>query len=272
MISVWAITALLISMGVLLLLQALCLALRLKRPVALMELALVANAVALVAWRVYSYLIGLRTGLEPPSAIAAGLLALVYVAAMRMLGERKVGLLVWAAMALTGLFSFTFFATQEYNGSLLPGFVSGSRSISTEELEEQRRQNYEYLNFIHLSGIKGEYYEDRLYGRSIRLECEIRNTGPKDVGTLTLLGSLLSEDGAVILQDELNPVSKSAPLRAGKKIHYTTNVTRFSETPQEWNPENIDVRITELRIAGNRMISAASFPAKNPRQRTDETK
>jgi len=261
-ISAWTSAILLISMGALLLLQAVCLAVRTKKPVSLIELALIANAVALVAWRVYSFLLGQRSGLEPPSAIAAGVLALVYVAAVRMLGKRKVGLLVWAAMALTGLFSFTFFAMQENNGSLLPGFVSGSRSISTEELEEQRRQNYDYLNFINLSGIKGEYYEDRLYGRSILLECEIRNTGPKDVGTLTLLGSLLSEDGAAILREELNPVSKNAPLRAGKKILYTTNVTRFSETPQEWNPKNIDVRIIELRIAGNRMISAASFPAK----------
>jgi len=261
MISTWTSMVLLLSMAALLLLQALCLALKAGKLVSLMELALIANAVALIAWRVYSYLLGQRLGLEPQSAIAAGVLALVYIAAVRMLGKRKVGLLLWTAMTLTGFFSFTFFATQEDNGSLLPGFVSSSQSISTEELEDQRRQNYEYLNFISLSGVKAEYYEDRLYGRSIRLECDIRNLGPRDVGALTLSGALLSEDGAIILKEELNPVSKNAPLRAGKKVHYMTNMTRFSETPEGWNPKNIDVRITELRIAGNRMISAAEFPA-----------
>ena len=257
--SAWTCTVLLLSLGGLLLLQIIFMAVKARKLVSLFELALIANAVGLIAWRVYSFLLGQRSGLEPSSAIAAGVLALVYLAAVRMLGQRKVGLLAWAAMTLAGLFSFTFFATQENEGSLLPGFVSGAQSISTGELEEQRRQNSEYLNYISLSGLRGAYYEDMLYGRSILLECEILNTGPNEVGTLTLSGTLLSENGAVILQEEFYPVSKNAPLRAGKKVHV---MNRFSETPEEWNPKNIDVRITELRLAGNLMISAASFPAK----------
>ena len=118
-------------MGALLLLQALCLVFKVGKLASLTELALIANAVALVAWRVYSYLIGLRTGLEPPSAIAAGVLALVYVAVVRMLGKRKVGLLVWVAMTLTGFFSFTFFATQYgINGGLV-GNWRGTRNVPT---------------------------------------------------------------------------------------------------------------------------------------------
>ncbi len=256
-------TILLFSTGALLLLHALCLVVKAKKLVSLVELALVANAVALIAWRIYSFLIGQRAGLEPPSAIAAGVLALVYVAAVRLLGQRKVGLLVWASMALIALFSFTFFVTQEEGSTLLPGFAGGSRSITTLKLEDQKRQNREYLSFINLSGVRGEYYEDKLCGRSIFLECEIRNSGPEDVGTLTLSGTLLSEDGCVILQDEFYPVSKSAPLRTGKKLHV---MTRFSGTPEGWNPKNIDVRIIELRIAGNRMISAATFPTKESKK------
>ena len=248
---------LLLSTGALLLLHALCLVIKAKKLVSMVELLLIANAVGLIACRIYSFLIGQRAGLEPPSAIAAGVLALVYVAAVRLLGQKKVGLMVWASMALIGLFSLTFFITQENGSALLPEFAGGSRSITTQELEDQKRQNREYMKFISLSGVKGEYYEDKLYGRSIFLECEIENSGPKDIGTLTLSGTLLSEDGHVILQDEFYPVSKSVPLQAGKKVHV---MSRFSGTPDGWNPKNIDVRIIEIRIAGNRMISTPSFP------------
>ena len=257
--SAWTCTVLLLSLGGLLLLQIIFMAVKARRLVSLVELLMIANAVGLIAWRVYSFLLGQRSGLEPASAIAAGVVALVYLATVRMLAQRKVGLLAWAAMTLAGFFSFTFFAIQENEGALLPGFVSGAQSISTEELEEQRRQNSEYLNFVTLSGVKGAYYEDVLYGHSILLECDILNTGPTDIGTLTLSGTLLSENGAVLSQEEFYPVSKNAPLRAGKKVHV---MDRFSETPEGWNPTNIDVRITELRLASNLMISAASFPVK----------
>ena len=92
MISTVTSTVLLLSAGALLLLHAICLVVRAKKLVSLAELLLVANAVALIAWRIYSFLIGQRSGLGPPSAIAAGVLALVYVAAVRMLDQRKVGL------------------------------------------------------------------------------------------------------------------------------------------------------------------------------------
>lgn len=260
----WASTALLLSLGGLLLLQIISMAVKARRLVFLSELLLMASAVGLIAWRVYSFLLGQRSGLEPSSAIAAGVVALVYLATVRMLAQRKVGLLPLAAMMLAGFFSFTFVAMQENEGELLPGFVSGAQSISTEELEAQRLQNSEYLSYIALSGVKGAYYDDVLYGHSILVECEILNTGPDDVGTLTLSGTLLSENGAVIFQEEFYPVSKNAPLRAGKKVHV---MNRFSETPEGWDRKNIDVRITELRLANNLMISTASFPANK-----DETK
>ncbi|MBN1593484.1 MAG: hypothetical protein JW941_09615 [Candidatus Coatesbacteria bacterium] len=252
--------ALFISAGFLLFVHALCLRIKVKRLVALSELAIALNGLALVAWRVYAFLIGYRLGLEPPSAMAGGAVLIVYVAAVRLISERKMGLLVWISLPLLALFSVTFLLTQESSRLPLPNLGLGPSSISTQELERQRVQNEEYLRFIEISGVKCEFYEDTLYGHSVYLECEVRNMGDQNLGTLTLSGSLLNKNGDIVAQDEFYPVSKNAPLGAGKKHHV---MSRFSIMPDTWDGKSIDVRITELRLARNLMISTASFPTIN---------
>ena len=253
----WIGNLLLLLLGGLLLLQALFLKIKAERAASLVELAFAADALVLLVWRVYSFLLGDKTGLQPAPAIAVGVPAIVYVAAARMLRRKKVGLLVWAAMALAGFFAFAFLATQEAGATYFPGFSSGSERISTIELEKQKQKNRDYLGSMELSDVRAKYYEDRLCGHSILLECEIKNTGLRDVGTLTLSATLLSDDGAIVHQEDFYPVSKDSPLLSGNKLHM---LSRFSQTPKWWNPKNIDVRITELRLAGNLMISAATFP------------
>ncbi|RLC45735.1 MAG: hypothetical protein DRH70_06935 [Candidatus Coatesbacteria bacterium] len=257
MIWSWIGKLLLFLLGGLLLLQALLLKIKADRTASLVELAFAGDALALLVWRIYSFLLGDKTGLQPTSAIAVCVPAIVYVVAARMLRRRKVGLLVWAAMSLAIFFSFAFLVTQEGGATYFPGLSSGSERISTLELEKQKQQNRDYLGSIELSDVKARYYEDRIHGHSILLECEIRNTGLRDVGTLTLSATLLSDDGAIIHQEDFYPVSKNSPLPAGNKLHM---LSRFSQTPKAWNPKNLDVRITELRLAGNLMISAATFP------------
>ena len=253
----WIGKLLLFVLGGLLLLQALFLKLKAERAASLVELAFAAAALVLLVWRVYSFLLGDKTGLQPAPAIAVSVPAIVFVAAARMLRRKRVGLLVWAAMALAGFFSFAFLATQEAGAAYFPGFASVSERISTMELEKQKQQNRDYLGSMELSDVKAQYYEDRLCGHSILLECEIKNTGLRDVGTLTLSATLLSDDGAIIHQEDFYPVSKNSPLTSSNKLHM---LSRFSQTPEGWNPENLDVRITELRLAGTLMISGAMFP------------
>ncbi|MCD6326640.1 hypothetical protein J7M28_03675 [bacterium] len=253
---------LLILLGLLLFLHALCLVFNARRAAVFLEYALIVNALGLVALRVYLSLLGDRTGLAAKSAIAAGLAAIVYIAAIRMLKSKKVGIMVFFALILIGLISFAFISVQENEGVLVPGVTAPSKTLSEAEIRRQEQDNAAYLKNVALSAIKGDYYNDTIHGRSIFVECEIKNEGQKDIGTLTIDAILLSPNGEALAREEFYPVSDRAQLPALKRIHY---LTRFSSTPENWNHNDLKIAITELRLAGNSMLSTAKFRPKEGR-------
>lgn len=256
MIARFGASPLLISLAVFFVLHVFFVLTKVRKLSTFMERALLVNAVAVMAWRIYCFLIGYGQGLGPDSGIVVGAVVVVYVAAIRMLRLEKMGLMVWISFMLTGLCALAFFATHEEGSESLPAFLRSSDGMTTRELERQKEDNIDYRRFVVLEEIKGGYYEDMIHGHSVFAECEMRNLGAKDIGTLTLNATLLSRDGSVLLSEDFYPVSKNDPLQASRKKRF---LARFDSTPEGWDGQSIDIRITGLRIAGYYMLSTAKF-------------
>lgn len=232
--------------------------LRLKSAFRVVEYALLANVVALVGWETYVWILKSSQAekKDPSAALAVGIAACTFIAAAKMLRNERVGLPVWVSFGLVGFFSFVFLSSIGSGPLWLPGVLRIPRVISDEQIASQREQNRQYLPFVVLSGIKGGYYKDILYGRSVFAECQIANTGARDIATLTLRASLLDQAGNIIVSEDFFPVSEKSPLLAGRKMHF---LARFSSTPKRWDEKRIRIRVSELRLAGNSMLSTAKF-------------